>query len=165
MNLYMKQKVFSLKDKFYIYDEEQNPVYYLEGKMFSIHGKHYLYDMNGNEAAYIHKKIIALLPKYFIELPNGKEYEMKGKLAFAHEVFAIEELGWKLTGKFLEHDYTITQDNNNIATMHQKWLSWGDTYEIAIAEGADPVIVIAAVLCIDMLHQEEEAASMSSDTN
>lgn len=165
MNYYMKQKVFALKDKFYIYDENQEPVYYLEGKMISITGKHSLYDMDGNQVALISKKIISLMPKFFIELPNGKEYELRGKLAFAHEVYVIDELNWKLTGKFLQHDYTIAENGEEIAGVHHKWISWGDTYEISVKDGTDPTLVIAIILCIDMQHAESAAMSQTDADN
>lgn len=161
MNLYLKQKVFSIKGKFNVYNENQEPLYTVEGKVISLHHKHYIYNPDGVQVAYISQKPIAMLPKFFIELADGKTYEMKGKLAFAHEVCVIEELGWEIKGNFLQHDYTITHDDEVLATVHQKWLAWGDTYEIAVSEGADEVLVLAIMICFDMLH-EEEAMMQSS---
>ena len=159
MNLYLKQKLFSLRDKFTVYDENENPVYNVVGKIMSLHNQHTIYNTNEEEVALIHKKILSFMPKFFIERPPGTEYEMKGKLAFAHEVYVIETLGWKLTGKFLEHDYTIEKDDQVIATIHQKWLSWGDTYEIVVNDGVDEVLVLAVILCIDIMHMQEDEAS------
>ena len=48
MKLYMKQKVFSIKDRFYIKDEFEKDRYYVEGEFFTIGKKLHLYDMNGN---------------------------------------------------------------------------------------------------------------------
>ena len=155
MNLYLKQKMFSIHDKFSAYDENENPLYNVVGKIMTLHHQHTIYDTNEKEVALISKKIVSLMPKFFIERPPGTEYEMKGKLAFAHEVYVIEALGWKLTGKFLEHDYTIEKDDQVIATIHQKWLSWGDTYEIVVNDDADAVLVLAVMLCIDIIHMEE----------
>ena len=36
MKLYIKQKVFSIKDKFTIKDEEGNDKYFVEGKILSL---------------------------------------------------------------------------------------------------------------------------------
>lgn len=161
MELYLKQKVFSIKGKFNVYDADENPLYTVEGKVVSLHHKHTIYDKAGNQVAAISQKPVALLPKFFIELADGKTYEMKGKLAFAHEVYVFEELGWEIRGKFLQHDYAITKDGQTLASVHQKWLSWGDTYEIDISEGADEVLVLAVMLCIDIMHEESAAASQS----
>lgn len=159
MNLYMKQKVFALKDKFDVYDAEESTLYRIEGKMISAHAKHYVYDPLGNQVAFIHQKILSLMPKFFIELADGATHEVKSKFKLAHEKAVIEDLGIEIEGSFLQHDYTITQNGQEIATVHQKWLSWGDTYELSINEGADEVLVLSLVLCFDILHQQEDAQS------
>ena len=53
MNFYLKQKVFSWRDKFEVYDVSGRPLYYAEGEIFSL-GKHLrLYDLSGRAAAAI----------------------------------------------------------------------------------------------------------------
>lgn len=165
MELYLKQKVFSIKDKFNVYDAEENPVYAVEGKVVSLHHRHFIHDMDGKQVASISQKPIALMPKFFIELADGKTYEMKSKLAIAHEVCTIEELGWEIRGKIMLHDYTITKNGETVATVHQKWLSWGDTYEISVADPADVVLVLSVMLCFDIMHAETEAAETAAFTS
>lgn len=161
MNLYLKQKMFSLHDRFTVFDENENPVYSVEGKVISVHRKHSILNNNGEEVANISKKIISLMPKFYIERPIGKTYEMKGKFAFAHEKYQIEELNWELTGKFMQHDYKICAGDEEIASIHEKWLSWGDTYEIIVKDGIDEVLILAIMLCIDAIHEEEDEATGS----
>ena len=160
MNLYLKQKVFSIHDKFTVYDNNETPVYTVEGKIISIHNKHSIYNTAGEEVANITRKVISLTNKFFIERPPGHVYEMKGKLAFAHEVYAFPELGWELKGRFMQHDYVITKDGQEIASIHQKWLSWGDTYEITVSDGVDEVLVLAVMLCIDIVHSIEDETAV-----
>ena len=159
MNLYLKQKMFSLHDKFTVFDENEVPLYTVEGKVISAHNKHSIFNNAGEEVANISRKIISLTNRFFIERPLGQVYEMNGKIAFAHEVYVFPELGWELRGKFLQHDYTFTKDGQEIASVHEKWLSWGDTYEIAVKEGIDEVLVLAVMICIDIVHQEEGSVS------
>lgn len=47
MKFYIKQKVFSLKDKFTIMDEAQNVIYEVKGKFMSIKNKLELADKDG----------------------------------------------------------------------------------------------------------------------
>ena len=164
MNIYLKQKLFSIRDKFSVYDENENPLYNVVGKIMTVHNEHSIIDNNGQEVAKVHKKILSLMPKFYIERPLGREYELKGKLAIGHEVYVIDELDWKLKGKFLEHDYTITKDDEEIASVHQKWLSWGDTYEISVADGVDEVLVLGVMLCIDIMHcMEDETTATATE--
>lgn len=157
MNLYLKQKVMSLRDRFTVYDANETPLYTVEGKFVSVHRKHSIFNTAGEEVANISMKVLSLMPKFFIECPVGTSYEMKGKFVFAHEKYVIDKLGWELKGKFLEHDYTITKDDTEIASIHQKWISWGDTYEITVNDDTDAVMVLATILCIDAVHEEDDA--------
>ena len=165
MNLYLKRKVFSIKEKFNVYDENENVLFTGSGKIVSIHDYHYIYNTAGQEVANIHKKVLALMPKFFIEYPAGQTHEMKGKLALAHDVFEIKDLDWKITGKFLQHDYKITECDREIVSMHQKWLAWGDTYEIVIADGVDVIMALATILCIDVFHEEEAEMDSALDSS
>lgn len=158
MELYLKQKVFSIKGKYDVYDADENARYTVEGKVVSFHHTHYIYDNTGKQMAHIYQKVVSLGPRFCIELSYGKTYEMKAKLAFAHEVSEIKELGWEISGKFLEHDYAITKDEEVLATVHEKWVSWGDTYEIVIEDNVDEVLVLAVMLCFDVMHEEQAAA-------
>ena len=162
MNLYLKQKMFSLRDKFTVYDENQTPMYTVEGKLISAHNKHSICNMAGEEVANISRKIISFTPMFYIERPLGTVHEMKGKIAFAHEVYQFADLGWELRGKFTAHDYVISKDGQQIATVHHKWLSWGDTYEIAVADGIDEVLVLAVMICIDVVHAENDSVDVDA---
>ena len=66
MKLYIKQKVFSWTDKFYVKDINGQDRYYVEGELFSWGKKLHVYDMNGNEAAFIQQKTFSFMPTYFV---------------------------------------------------------------------------------------------------
>ena len=53
MKLYIKQKVFTIKDKFTVKDEAENDKYFVEGKLLSLGKKFYIYNMEKEEVAYI----------------------------------------------------------------------------------------------------------------
>ena len=60
MHLYMKQKVFSLKDKFTIKDPFGEDKYFVEGKMISFGKKLHILDAAGNELAFVRQIILRL---------------------------------------------------------------------------------------------------------
>ena len=64
MNLYIKQKVFSWKDRFSVFDENQNICFTAESEFFSLGKKLHLYDSMHREAAFIRQKLLSFLPKY-----------------------------------------------------------------------------------------------------
>ncbi|MDE6863009.1 MAG: hypothetical protein K2J41_01320 [Eubacterium sp.] len=82
MKLYMKQKVFSFRDRFTIKDEYGEDKYYIEGEILSLGKKLRIYDMGGNELAFVREKLLAFMPKFTVEI-NGREIaEIVKKLTF-----------------------------------------------------------------------------------
>ncbi len=149
MKYYVKQKVFSWGDKFRIYDENQNDRYYVQGEVFSFGKKLHLYNPGGTELAFIHQKVFSFLPRFFISR-NGVDVAqvVKEFTLFRHE-YTVEGLGWTVSGDFLAHDYDIKADGRTVAVISKHWFTWGDTYEINIADDADEIMALCVVLVID----------------
>ena len=149
MKLYIKQKVFSWGDKFRIYDEFQNDKYYVQGEVFSIGKKLHFYSQSGNELAYIHQKVLSFMPKYFISRNGTDVAQVIKEFTLFRQEYTVDGLGWTVKGDFFAHEYTITASGRMIASISKRWLSWGDTYEIDIADNADEVMALCVVLIID----------------
>ena len=63
MKLYIKQKVFSWKDRFTVKDADGNDRYTVEGEFFSWGRKLHVYNMAGREVASIQQEVWTWLPK------------------------------------------------------------------------------------------------------
>ena len=161
MYLYMKQKVFSWKDKFSIQDAFGQDKYYVEGKMISIGKKLRLYDAAGNELAFINQKVVALMPKFSVEIGGQEAAVIKKKFSFFKPKYYIEGPGWEVEGDFFGHDYTITENGNPIVSIHKKWMAWGDTFELEIADESREVLALATVLAIDAVLDSQQAGAVS----
>ena len=151
MKLYIKQKVFSWKDKFNIYDEYGNEAYWVEGEVFSIGKKLDLYDIGNNHLAHIHQKVLSLLPRFFIEMNGEDVSEVVKHFTLFNQKFSVTGYDWQVDGDFLAHEYEIYRDNYTIATISKEWFTFGDAYSINITDGVDPVAVISVVLIIDAI--------------
>lgn len=149
MNLYMKQKVFSWKDKFWIYDEHGNGKYYVEGEFLSFGKKLHVYDVNEQEVAYIEQKLLTFMPKYEIYTPEGLAAEVVKEFALFRNKYIINGPGWFVEGDLFDHDYQIMDRNGVIASVSKKWFTFGDSYEIQVADYVKDSFVLAIVLVID----------------
>ena len=149
MDLYIKQKVFSFGDKFFIYDEAGNEVYSVKGEIFSLGKKLHLYDRNENELAFITQKLLTLLPKYYISSNDQQIAEVVKEFTLFRPKYTVNGLGWTVEGNFFEHSYVVSDGNRDVVTVEKQWLSWGDSYHVSIADGVDPVAAISVVLVID----------------
>lgn len=149
MNLYIKQRIFSWGDKFSIYAENGNERFHVEGEIFTLGKKLHLYDTAGNELAFIQQKVMSFLPKYYILRNNSQIAEIVKEFTFFKQEYSVNGLGWHVHGDFWAHEYEITSSGRLIASVSKEWLTWGDTYQIHLANDADTVNALAVVLVID----------------
>ena len=61
----------------------------------------------------------------------------------------------------MAHDYEITQGGRPIVTIRKEWMTWGDTYELDIANPDDEIIALAVVLTIDAVMASNSGVSVS----
>ena len=149
MKLYIKQKVFSWNDKFTVVDALGQVRYYVEGEIFSWGKKLHVYDVNGSEAAFIQQEVWSFLPRYNVTVNGRHVAEIKKELSFLFPKYRIEGLNWDIEGSFTAHDYEITRAGRPIVTIQKEWMTWGDSYELTIADPRDEIIALAVVLTID----------------
>jgi uncharacterized protein YxjI len=94
--------------------------------------------VNGTDVAEIVKEFTFLRPKYSIIGP-----------------------GWEVDGSFWEHDYEVTENGRPIVSIRKEWMTWGDTYELDIADTGNEVMALAVVLAIDCVLDAQQNANNS----
>ena len=161
MQLYMKQKVFSWKDKFTITDSVGEDKYYVEGKAISMGKKLRIFDTQGNELAFVNQKVFSFMPKFAVEIDGEQVALIRKKFSFLKPKYEIDGLGWEIQGDFLGHDYVITENENPIVSIHKKWMTWGDTFELDNSDEKHEVLAVAVVLAIDAVMDSQESSSIS----
>lgn len=164
MKLYIRQKVFSWADRFTVKDESGADKYFVEGELFSWGKKLHVSDVYGNEVAFIQQKVFSFLPKFFVFINGSQVAEIIKEFTFFRPRYSIGGLGWEINGSFMAHDYEITQHGHPIVTIHKEWMTWGDCYELDIADEKDEVVALAVVLAIDCV-MDAAAASASAGSN
>lgn len=161
MKLYIKQKVFSWNDRFTVKDEFEQDKYYVEGEIFTLGKKLHVTDRIGREAAFIKQKVWSFLPRFYVYINDVQIAEIVKEFTFFVPKYTAEGLGWDIEGSIMEHNYTVSRNGIPIATISKAWFTWGDSYEIDIANPADEIPVLAVVLAIDCV----QANSSSSSAN
>ena len=162
MKLYLKQKFFSWKDRAWVRDEAGQEKYFIEGKVLSIGKKLWIMTPNGEQLAFVRQKVPTLLPKFIVEIGGVEVAMIAKKFTFLKPRYEIEGLGWTVQGEFMAHDYTVYELDRPIITIHKKWMSWGDSFELDIAPGTDEVLALSVVLAIDAVMDAQDAAGASA---
>lgn len=153
MKLYIKEKVFSLGDKFTVKDEFERDKYVVEGEIFTWGKKLHIYDMTGQEVAFIKQEVWSFLPRYYVFCNGSQVAEIKKEFSFLFPKYSIEGLGWEIEGSFTAHEYEIDRNGQTIVSISKEWLTWGDSYELNILNPADEIIALAVVITIDCVNE------------
>ncbi len=161
MKLYIRQKVFSFKDKFTVKDEYGQDKYMVEGEFFSLGKKLHIYDMAGNEVAFIQQKLLSFLPRYFVFVGDNQIAEIVKQFSLFRPKYEVRGLDWQVEGDFFAHNYVIYQGNNYVVEINKEWMTWGDCYELNIAPNADEIVALATVLAIDCATETQGGVSVS----
>lgn len=167
--VYLKQKVFSLRDSYKVYDEVQNLLYEARGKWVSFDSHKDIFKANENQPIYVIKqKIFSFAPTYFL-FDQHRQQVAK----FAQQLFTffgtkfnliIKDKKYDVRGDFWGYTFTIFDETGPVVDIKKKWLSWGDTYQIAIEDRFDEALAISVVLMIDdfIADQQKKAAAGGS---
>ena len=163
MKLYIKQKVFSWGDKFTVKDESGRDRYYVEGEVFTFGKKLHVYDISGCEVAFIKQELWSWLPRFYVFCGERQVAEIKKEFTFLLPKYSIDGLGWEIDGSFLAHDYVITRNGCPIVSISKEWMTWGDSYELNIANPQDEIVALAVVLTIDCVMEAQSSSSSSAN--
>jgi len=165
MKLYIKQKILSWVDRFTVKDDSGEDKYYVEGEFFSFGKKLHIFDMGGVESAFIQQKVFSFMPRYFVFIDGQQIAEIVKELTFLRPKYSIEGLGWEINGDFFAHDYEIIQSGRAIVSIHKAWMTWGDCYELDIADERDEIVALSVVLAIDCVIAASSASANSAAMN
>ena len=162
---YIKQKVFSWKDKFFIKDADGTDRYYAEGEVFTLGKKLHLYDMDGKEVAFIKQELWRFLPHYQIIIDGAEAAEVVKEFTFLKPKYTVNGPGWEIKGNFWAHEYEVTRNDYPVFSVRKEWMTWGDSYEIDIVKPEDAVTALAVTLIIDCVMASEAAAGAAAASN
>lgn len=159
MKFYIKQKVFSFKDKFTIMDENQNVIYEIKGKFMSLKNKLELINVKGELLLRSEKKVLTLMPKYFIYNNRDEEISVIKRLFGFRPRFDLNIMNkdYTVDGSLFAHSFGIYDNHQGlVASISKKIISWGDTYEIEIFEDDHVELFLFVVIVIDQVVHERK---------
>lgn len=161
-NLYIKQKVLSLRDKFTIMNEAGHDEYYVSGSFLKIPKSFEITNNLHEQVGVITKKTFSLLPKFFVEVDGEEVLTIKKELSFFKAKYTIEGQNIEVHGNWWDMNFDVLEHGKIVGKVNKKWISWGDSYEIQIINDQLEKIVIAIVIAIDCVKSDEDRAAASS---
>src|ERR1700704_6372218 len=149
----LQRRLFSIGEDFWIENEQGEQIYKVDGKAFSLRETFVLEDVNGSELLTIESKLLAVRPTMKI-LRQGDLYATVTKklLTFLHQHYTIQVEGgatYEAEGNTTSHEYEVTGNGAAVAHISKEWFTIADSFGVAIGPGQDPVLLLAATICID----------------
>ena len=153
MKYYIKQSVFTLAESFTVKNEYAEDVYRVEGSFFRYPKEFNIYDMNGRLVSHIEKQMMKMFSHFDIKTQNVS-LTVRNNFSFFRQSISIVGSDWNLVGDFWSHNYQVIQGNHPIMTIQKHWFTWGDSYELNIANPDDVALCLSIVIVVDKLIAE-----------
>ncbi|PRR90126.1 LURP-one-related/scramblase family protein [Bacillus sp. NMCN1] len=162
--LYMKQKVFSLSNRFTVKDQQENDVYVVEGSFMKVPKTFTILTTDREEIAVITKKMFSFLPKFLVEVGGQEVLTIKKEFTFFKAKYSIDAAGVEVQGNWWDMNFQVLQNGEVIGQVKKEWFTWGDSYKVDILKEEMEPMMIALVVAIDCVKADEVASRSSSST-
>ena len=149
MKLYIKQRVFSWLDRFYVKDAKSDDKYYAKGELMFFLKRLNVYDMAGKRLACINQEFNLFMPTFVITIGEHEVCRVVKKFQLFRNDYYIEGLPWELEGDFWAHEYGMYEGGKVVMTLSKEWFTWGDSYELNIKDPKNELICLCIALAVD----------------
>ena len=159
MRYTIREKFFRFDEDSEITDESGKTILKVDGKVLTLRDRLVLRDAAGNEVGGVQRKLIALRPTYEIELGGERAAQVRKHFFtpfgdhYTIDIPGPDDL--EMSGNILDHEFTIKQGGDIVATASKRWFSIRDAYGVEIAEGVDPTLILASILALDLAQERE----------
>ncbi len=163
MKYVVREKIFTIGNKFQIKDEQGIPRFEVVGKVFTIGKKLNIYDMLGSNVSHIEQKILRFLPEYNIYLNNKLGATIKQKLTLFRSKFSINsDFGkFDVDGDIFAYNFSIYKNGRKVAKINKKWVSFSDTYMVDIDDNENQAFILSIVIVLDqVLHDYKHKSNV-----
>ena len=162
MKLFFKEKLFSMHNRYYIYNEDEELAYEIESKVISIGDKTTIYDRNHNVDAYIEQELFHLTPHYNVYIEDEYKYQIKKKFQFFKNDYELSNM-YKVDGSTFNLNFSIINNYGKVvAVVNRKFLSIGDKYQIEILDEKEIYTILTIIVAITNDVDRSQANSANS---
>jgi len=167
MRLHAKQKIFSLRSAYNIYDDSGKERYSVKGELLSLVHKLHVFSSDGKEVATVQRQLFTLMPTFNIYINGEHAARIVKRFTLLKPSYVLQKCGWKVDGDFLSHNYRIYCDRGEkVASISKKWFSIGDCFELDVNEPEDEIMALCVMLVIDyIMDSQNSSASAAAQSN
>jgi uncharacterized protein YxjI len=162
MQLYIKNKFFSLKGSSYVLDESGRQVYWVEGKVFSFVAQKTVMDMSGNVLYVVRNKLFSpfLNTVNIFDAYDNLVASLRRNLFDFRHSYVVE--GYKdyitLDGSLfsIHGTMTIYRNGQPIGTIRNVLFDFVDSFLLTVDNPDDMPFLVAIVIAHDNIHDKTD---------
>lgn len=167
MRYLIRERLFDIKDDFWVTDDHGDRAFYVNARLISLHHTLVLEDASGNKLATIKHKLLSFTDAIDIE-HDGKVVATVHKAIFSplHHRAHIDLHGsatnhggggrLEAVGNIIDKDFEVRDGDQVVAEISRKWFRLRDTYGVDVAPGQNDALMIAIAVCLDRIHHDEQ---------
>ncbi|HLI40070.1 MAG TPA: LURP-one-related family protein [Streptosporangiaceae bacterium] len=161
MRYLVRERLFSIKDDFWVTDADGNRAFFVDAKILSLHRALEFKDASGRPLATIKHRLLTFTDAMEIE-HDGAVVATVHKAVFSplhHRAHVDLAGGGRLeaVGDIIDKEFEVRDGDRVLALISRKWFRIRDTYGVDVAPGENDALMIAIAVCLDRIHAEEEA--------
>jgi uncharacterized protein YxjI len=152
----LRQKLVSIGDDYWIEDEHGNRAFKVNGKALRVRETLVFEDAGGRELLKIQERKLRVRDTMEIEDASGRTVATVKKalitpLRERFDVHVEDGADLEVQGNIVDHEYRIEQGRTKVAEVSKKWFRVADTYGVEVAEGQDPILMLAIAAVLDSM--------------
>ncbi|WP_299034609.1 LURP-one-related/scramblase family protein [uncultured Anaerococcus sp.] len=162
-----KEKFFKITDKYWIKDEKGEDVFYLDQDFTFMGYKAAVFSPDKKRLFTINKKIISLLPKFFVDFEDGSKMVINKRFTLLRKFIDVDtDFGRiNLKGSIWDYNFLISLDGKKIGEVNRKFITLTDHYVLSVFDENYTLAMIALVICLNKIHDDEESAANAGGGN
>ena len=147
-DLYIKQHVFTIGERFTVYSEDGSEKYYVSGEFLSLPKTFHITSADGEEVAEISRRLFSFPLKYDFSA-GGEEMTVCKRISFFCQLYRVEPIGWEIEGKFFALVVEISDHGWTGAKAPKAGFTFGDAYRLRVMRDEDVLACLCALIVID----------------
>jgi uncharacterized protein YxjI len=160
MRYLVRERLFAIKDDFWVTDEDGNRVFFIDAKILSLRHALDLKDASGQTLATIKHRLLTFTDAMEIE-HDGAVAATVHKAVFSplhHKAHIDLSDGGRLeaVGNLIDKDFEIRDGHRVLARISRSWFRIRDSYGVDVAPGENDALMLAIAICLDRIHADEE---------
>ena len=156
MKLILKQRRFTLRDRFTVEDAKGKDKYEVFGELLETTKHLHIRNMDGEEVASIQERRVSFRERFFLVIRGEEVGEIVKEKTLFGTKYHITGLDWKIKGDGEAEEFDIYAERKKIATFEKKFFSFTDKYVLEIDDDVDELPALAAILAVDYIAEVEE---------